>query len=76
MHTLRGDSIMAHTCVYEMMEELRTSEDPVDKIVAAFWDDITDRRGFRQAMDECDDDIKIEIVEEWREKVKKLVPLY
>ncbi len=67
---------MAHTCVYTMMEELRESDNPADQIVAAFWDDITDRRGFRQAMDECDNDIKIEIVEEWREKVKKLVPLF
>lgn len=36
------------------------------KIVDLILEDMTDRRGFRQAWDEVDEDIRDEIKSEWR----------
>lgn len=46
--------------------------EPVDWVVSLLVDDVTDRRGFGQAWDQCDDDIKREIVQEWRTIVQSL----
>jgi len=35
------------------------------KIVAALIEDFTDRRRFRQEWDNCDDDVREEIEEQW-----------
>lgn len=64
---------MAHTCVYEMIDEMKKSDDPVDKVVAAIWADVTDRRGWRQEHDSFDPDIQVEIVETWRDKVAAIL---
>ena len=64
---------MAHTCVYTMIDEMKKSDDPVDKVVAAIWADVTDRRGWRQEHDGFDPDIQVEIVETWREKVAEIL---
>ncbi len=36
-----------------------------EKVVFRIVDDLTDRRGFRQAWEECDHDTRIEIVKTW-----------
>jgi hypothetical protein len=60
--------------VYELIAEMRESSDPVDRIVVAIWSDVTDRRGWRQEHDQFDPDIQIEIVEDWRAKVREILP--
>lgn len=61
--------------VYEMIAEMRRSDDPVDKIVVAIWSDVTDRRGWRQEHDQFEPDIQVEIVETWRALVRKALDL-
>lgn len=59
----------------EILQELAGSPldmaDPVDRVVAAFYMDITDRRGFRQAWDKVDSDVRGEIVATWREIIRE-----
>lgn len=59
--------------VYALVAGLRQSADPADRIVAAIWDDVMDRRGWRQEHDGFDSEIKVEIVETWREKVRGIL---
>ncbi|HET6494890.1 MAG TPA: hypothetical protein VFH61_05950, partial [Thermoleophilia bacterium] len=44
--------------------------DPVDRIVATMFADVTDRRGWRQEWDQFDEDVKAEIIATWCEKVR------
>ena len=41
-------------------------EDDADRRVMLILQDLTNRRGWRQEWDGFDDDIKVEIIEEWR----------
>lgn len=49
--------------------------DPVDRVVCAILDDVTDRRGWRHEWDGFDDDVKREIVETWRARVRGALDL-
>jgi hypothetical protein len=40
------------------------------RIVSAILDDVTDRRGWRQAWDSFDDDVREEIIARWIELVQ------
>jgi hypothetical protein len=40
------------------------------RIIRLILEDLNDRRGFRQAFDDCDEDIQIEIRDAWRTIVK------
>lgn len=44
--------------------------DAVDRVVVTIYEDITDRRGLRHAWDKIDDDVRCEIIEDWREKIR------
>lgn len=54
---------------YEHVEELENSSDPVKQAVAAIWKDVTDRRGWRQEADHFDEEVAIEIMNTWEEKI-------
>lgn len=47
--------------------------DSAQEIVQAIEDDLTDRRGLRQAWEGIDDDIREEILAAWREKVTAIL---
>ena len=49
------------------------SSDRAKNIVAALLEDLTDRRGLRQAWDSIDEDVQEEIIEEWVEIVEALL---
>jgi hypothetical protein len=38
---------------------------PAERAVAAIWDDVTDRRGWRQEADQFDPEIRGEILDAW-----------
>jgi hypothetical protein len=58
-------------CRYEHVAKLAASSDPVQQAVAAIWNDVTDRRGWRQEADQFDDEICIDIMTTWEEHIGK-----
>lgn len=50
---------------YERVAEMALSAAPQERIVAAIWADVTDRRGWRQAADQFDNETKHEILDTW-----------
>lgn len=50
---------------YDKRKQLAESADKTDRIVAAIWDDVTDRRGWRQEADNFDEDVCLEIMATW-----------
>jgi hypothetical protein len=59
------------------MSELKLSDEQkkslTNQIVKAILDDVTDRRGWRHAWDQFDDDIKIEIEATWKAEIDKIL---
>jgi hypothetical protein len=58
---------------YALIEQMRASVDPVDRIVVAIWSDVTDRRGWRQEYDNFDADIQVEVIETWADMVREIL---
>ncbi len=44
-----------------------------NKIIKAIWNDLSDRKGIADALDQCDDDIKAEIKTYWRDAIVKIL---
>jgi hypothetical protein len=53
------------TDIFDRLTAMETLGTPAEKIAAKIWRDVTDRRGWRQAADQFDDDIKHEILDQW-----------
>ena len=49
---------------FERLERMENGT-PDERLVAALWNDVTDRRGWRQAADQFDDDVRHEILDTW-----------
>lgn len=50
---------------YPRLDAMRASDNEAERVVNAIWRDVTDRRGWRQAAGEFDDDVKHEILDTW-----------
>ncbi len=55
---------------YEYLSE-EIVENRSKKLLFDLVQDFTDRRGFRQAFDECDEDIQNEILEDWLKIIQR-----
>ncbi len=51
--------------LYERLKAMGASDDAAERVVAALWEDVTDRRGWRQEADQFDDEVKHEILDKW-----------
>lgn len=50
---------------WDRLTAMGESEDMAERMVAEIMCDVTDRRGWRQAFDEFDEDIRHEILDTW-----------
>lgn len=50
---------------YDRLERMKDSGDAAERLAVAIWADVTDRRGWRQAADQFDDEVTNDILDEW-----------